>query len=1322
MVDIGRRSIAIEAAQARARQQRTEQLVSRFGTTVIPLQAKGVRVPRFGTTPGVFDVRLKRFLTSRETVQRRVAQLVKKGGEGLKKLKPKETAELQSLRKTVSKPKLTRIDPVTAPAGLARAQLSQQAKQKTLDQKLAELEAESKVIEDRRNSLFSTEKTLAREDLTGAAQFNVDVENLNQDVEAFNQRSQSVTKEVQAFNRDLQRKAARGEIILLKPGEKAPTRIPKTPIELLETGIAAEVTARRPIVGVQPIEDIGQSILQRTQQTLLGFGEIGAGITTTSIRGFQILGVPTKPDIEKVARLGRAAGITAGAAIALPEAVLFQAARQTAGLAEEVFGKVTGKVPKPTKFALTDISEQIVRGAVELPFGVGTFFGAEEAVTDRGVFITPKVLAEFTSGITLLALPAKAARAKVKAPTKAKAPTKGLSAIERSIEDFVIVSKRPGKKPPTKKPPTTIQKLIARERIQLLGEKPIVTLPKRFGAVPEVIRKFRQAEQALLETAAKPLAEKAVAQRIKALQTQLTIEKALKPITTEIQFQRQLFPSLTRQARKAIEAEIRLETAPVKKAITRIQRKVGRKFSKVERRLLAGREDVLFNLVRLPKIRIEEAIFRLKREIRLEVTPVAETVTRIEKRIGRKLTKAEREFELARQDIEFALIKEPKIKVEEAIFRTRRTLAEELQLELRPVKRTTRRLKRKFKRRVTKPLTELQIEFEKDLGLAAQDIRFSLITEPRIRFENVLTRARRDIDLELFFARQRLALPVEQRLEAFQTGFRTQVARPLRKKVKGRVLPAFFATKKQLKTLTEAFGTEAQAKIASAKFAAEAGFRVPIRQVARAQIAAEAIGKRVGFELGIFRPFRPGIPILEGVRPRVKRPEPFRLIIIEPKKGRGLPSFKKNIFEEEIKGSKTIAQRITIKEALGIGKESAIAKALGVKQESAIAKALGIGKESKIAKALKIKEESAIAKALKAQQKSRFGKELDGFVTVIKPSGKIKPMKPFIFPTKKLKPKKEGVFFREFKAIEPLGAGQIQITKTGAVQIQKVKEVTKVKVKPKVTVKPPRLRATTRFRIPTIEETISFQPQRFRDLQRFRTITLPTTKAIQISKVVERQRTLTPTKERIGLRTGILSREIEAVRTIEVQRQALRTREALRFATGFPPTTILREVTRPKPPKLIPIVLPLPEVDEPEFRNPVEEPTMGFNVFIRRKGKLIRRNKVPLTRSSAFGLGFLLADESVARSGVVREAKKKGKSVPALNAITAIAFKFRKPKGKTKLARDSFVERSRFAIDSIGELQGITARGRAKIERNRAIRGVLRISKKRKKRKRRNKK
>ncbi len=233
-------------------------------------------------------------------------------------------------------------------------------------------------------------------------------------------------------------------------------------------------------------------------------------------------------------------------------------------------------------------------------------------------------------------------------------------------------------------------------------------------------------------------------------------------------------------------------------------------------------------------------------------------------------------------------------------------------------------------------------------------------------------------------------------------------------------------------------------------------------------------------------------------------------------------------------------------------------------------------------------------------------------------------------------------------------------------------------------------------------------------------VVIPGISTVQIQRVqdVQKQResSLQALRNRFAELTSLGSaeslKEIQSLR----QRQAQRLRELQRTVTRTVPRITPRitrppRVTRPRvPPRRPPLILlPLPQVDEPQFRRPEDDPQRGFNVFLRRKGRLVRQNKVPLTRPSAFGLGFLLADESVARSGVVREAKKSGKSVPALNRATSIAFKFRKPRGKTKLARDSFVERSRFAIDSVGELEGITARGRAKAERNRSIRRVLKI-------------
>ncbi len=161
------------------------------------------------------------------------------------------------------------------------------------------------------------------------------------------------------------------------------------------------------------------------------------------------------------------------------------------------------------------------------------------------------------------------------------------------------------------------------------------------------------------------------------------------------------------------------------------------------------------------------------------------------------------------------------------------------------------------------------------------------------------------------------------------------------------------------------------------------------------------------------------------------------------------------------------------------------------------------------------------------------------------------------------------------------------------------------------------------------------------------------------------------------------------------------------------PISILPPVRPAKIPPTKPPFLFAPEFEGIEFFR--KERKQGFNVFIRKRGKNVRVNKVALEELTARGLGFLLADESVRRSGFIRPTKKKPKRVRVLEAqAQLLAFKFRRPKGKTKLARDSFVEKTAFAIDSPQELQGITLKGRIASERNRAIRKVLKLPKKRK--------
>ncbi len=285
-------------------------------------------------------------------------------------------------------------------------------------------------------------------------------------------------------------------------------------------------------------------------------------------------------------------------------------------------------------------------------------------------------------------------------------------------------------------------------------------------------------------------------------------------------------------------------------------------------------------------------------------------------------------------------------------------------------------------------------------------------------------------------------------------------------------------------------------------------------------------------------------------------------------------------------------------------------------------------------------------------------------------------------------------------------------------------------------------------------------------LTRFEESLLPVTARKQLARFTERPRVARAlrvpsflgalTAARVGLGEADLFRTTEIQRTVlreferfqERQRQAslvgfnflfgqptaLRQRQRQREAEGLRaiqrqflrqapprlrPPQIIREITKPPRPK-VPrrpkaILFPIPTLDVTGFGVAPPRKPEGFNVFIRRRGKNVKVNKVPLTKQSARGLGLLLADESARRSGFVRRAKGKARRVPALETrAQTLAFKFRRPRGKTKLARDSFVEKTQFAIDTPQELQGITLQGRIAAERNRSIRRVLKLPKKRK--------
>ena len=104
-----------------------------------------------------------------------------------------------------------------------------------------------------------------------------------------------------------------------------------------------------------------------------------------------------------------------------------------------------------------------------------------------------------------------------------------------------------------------------------------------------------------------------------------------------------------------------------------------------------------------------------------------------------------------------------------------------------------------------------------------------------------------------------------------------------------------------------------------------------------------------------------------------------------------------------------------------------------------------------------------------------------------------------------------------------------------------------------------------------------------------------------------------------------------------------------------------------------------------------------FKVYVREskpKGKAKIKeylvNKKPLSRNAAINLGARYTDETTSRTfRIVRAGKGNVIDEP----LSFNYFKFRGRKGRSKLNPTSFVEKSKYAIDTPGEHQGITVKG-----------------------------
>ncbi len=97
-----------------------------------------------------------------------------------------------------------------------------------------------------------------------------------------------------------------------------------------------------------------------------------------------------------------------------------------------------------------------------------------------------------------------------------------------------------------------------------------------------------------------------------------------------------------------------------------------------------------------------------------------------------------------------------------------------------------------------------------------------------------------------------------------------------------------------------------------------------------------------------------------------------------------------------------------------------------------------------------------------------------------------------------------------------------------------------------------------------------------------------------------------------------------------------------------------------------------------------------YNTLVRTKKKLRKVNRKPLTIKSALALGQKIVDNDPRRSFIISRTKGKAKR---LSLKPFNSERFRKPKGKTNLNRLSLVEKTKYAIDTPGEIRGITLKG-----------------------------
>jgi hypothetical protein len=100
----------------------------------------------------------------------------------------------------------------------------------------------------------------------------------------------------------------------------------------------------------------------------------------------------------------------------------------------------------------------------------------------------------------------------------------------------------------------------------------------------------------------------------------------------------------------------------------------------------------------------------------------------------------------------------------------------------------------------------------------------------------------------------------------------------------------------------------------------------------------------------------------------------------------------------------------------------------------------------------------------------------------------------------------------------------------------------------------------------------------------------------------------------------------------------------------------------------------------------------AFDVFVRTKGKWTKvKSKETMNYFYAKAKGFEIADKYAERSVKLKPTKKTAQLIGVSEPFNA--YKFNWDKSKKETLRKSYIEKSKYAIDSIGEVRGISYKG-----------------------------